>query len=718
MANITLKLLINSEKNSISFSRNYRIFSTADPVCGITGFTEFVEDITLSPSGTLDLSNLKRYFRYSRNSLDWSLWYEVEPGNLGEADNIVLEESSDFYFEVKYEYDDGTTGELSSTIQVNEIKLRFAKGTTCSLPNTYSPKTLVSDEKYTSIITTTAPGFRPYQVDGAINIFKEMSFYTNKVYGHEVVYFRTVPESDSGDYIFKEWTLFKNVDRKCIKVMVPENKFPENNPKFSEFELDFQLPFEIHIDHRYFQSIFGKNSHPRHRDFLYFPLVNRMYEIQGSYIHRGFMMEPVFWKISLKKYNPNIDTLLTDDSRQFLDNVIQSAEDLFGSEVQRDIKDGTMPAQYDTISRRFDSSRDAIHPDLVIRPLKYTFNHANLIENYYDLSVIPTVERSYTVTGDTTPTATTVNVENLVSINPGDQASYNVVLAYQGSDPFISWLNNSLMTTDKNVKGNDSRFVRVRAPFDTLPNHDGQSDSGRYVRIEAYSDLSFKKQRSIMTSIDAGGNTVVKFKTRESAIVYKASPVFNNTDVANLSYTALFNIGSGNDVFQFLNGYDNETQRGIKISGQFTRYTGNAPEGDLTISIDLNQNTFSHTVNNFKSGDWHAIVISLSNEFNQRGVYVYSITEDPADLINHNGFVKIFENAASMTPTEFNLAGAKYYIPSSSISLSNIRLFNTMLKEDNHDFILSQQYIKDESKLIIIDNCKPQLNLPYISKNR
>ncbi len=718
MANITLKLLINPEKNSITFSKNYRIFSTADPVCGITGFSEFIEDVTLDPPGSLDLSYLKRYFRYSRNSLDWSLWYEVEPSDLGEADNIVLEESSDFYFEVKYEYDDGTANEMSSSIHINEIKLRFAKGTACILPNTYSPRTLVSDEKYTSIITTTDPGFRPYQVDGAINIFKEMSFYTNKVYGHEVVYFRTVPESDSGDYIFKEWTLFKNVDRKCIKVMVPGNKFPENNPKFSEFELDFQLPFEIHIDHRYFQSVFGKNSQPRHRDFLYFPLVNRMYEIQGSYIHRGFMMEPVFWKIALKKYNPNIDTLLTDDSRQFLDNVIQSAEDLFGSEVERDIKDGTMPAQYDTISKRFDSSRGAIHPDLIIRPLNYKFNHANLIENYYDLSVIPTVERQYVVTGDSTPVATTVNVENLPSINKGDQSSYSTVLAYQGSDPFISWVNNSLMTTDKNIKGTESKFVRVRAPFDTIPNHDGQSDSGRYVRIEAYSDLSFKKQRSIMTSIDPNGNTVVKFKTRESAVVYKAEPVFNNTNVKNLTFTSLFNINSSSDVVQLLNGYDNETQTGVKISAQFNRYTGTEPEGDLTILIDLNSNSFSHIVNNFKSGKWHAIVISLSNEFGQRGVYVYSIKEDPADLINHNDFIRIFENKSSMPVSQFNLSGSKYYIPSSNLSIANVRLFNTMLKEDDHDFVLSQQYIKDESKLIIIDNCKPQINLPYISKNR
>jgi hypothetical protein len=41
-----------------------------------------------------------------------------------------------------------------------------------------------------------------------------------------------------------------------------------------------------------------------------------------------------------------------------------------------------------------------------------------------------------------------------------------------------------------------------------------------------------------------------------------------------------------------------------------------------------------------------------------------------------------------------------------------------MLREEEHDFILSQQFLKDESMLILIDNCRPQSNLPYIAKNR
>ena len=62
MANLTLKLLIDSEKNSLTFSKNYRIFSTLDPTTGITGFTEFLEDLIIADPSAIDLNKLRRYF--------------------------------------------------------------------------------------------------------------------------------------------------------------------------------------------------------------------------------------------------------------------------------------------------------------------------------------------------------------------------------------------------------------------------------------------------------------------------------------------------------------------------------------------------------------------------------------------------------------------------------------------------------------------------------
>lgn len=715
MANITLKLLINPEKNSLTFSRNYRIFSTMDPVNNITGFTEMIEDLIISSPSVIDLSKLKRYFRYSRNRLDWSLWYDVEPSNLGTADNIIFEEKQDFYFEIKYEYDDGSKQEIGSAIAINEIKLRFSAAN--NVPNTYAPVVTSSDEKNNSLILNEDPGFKPYQVDSALGMFKELSFYTNKMFGHEVVYFRTLPESDSGDFIFKEWTLFKNVDRKAIKVLVPKNSFPSNDPKYTEFGLDFQAPFQIHLDHKYFQSIFGNGSHPRHRDFLYFPLLNRMYEVTGSYLHRGFMMDPTYWKINLTKYNPNIDMLLTDNSRTFLDNVIQSADELFSDVVEDDTKDATMPQQYNTISTRFDPARSAIHPDLRIRPLKYYFNHSSLIDNYYDLNAIVSQVSTFEITQDDVPTRTSINVERLPHINGGITREYDVILAYQDSGPYKSWKNNALVTTDKNVSGNESKYIRVRGPIDSIPNHDGQSEEGRYIRIEAYKDLSFNKQRNIMHGDDGSGTDVASFKIREASIIYNASPVFDKESNCNLSYTCLFNLNNGSDAVQFINGYDNESSQGLKISGQFVKYTGNN-EGDFTINIQINGELKTFTLNSVKTSQWYSVVVSVSNEFKQCGVYIYSVLEDVADISNHTDFVKIFENISSIPELEFNLPEEKYYIPSSNMWISNIRLFNTMIREEEHDFILSQQYLKDESKLLIIDNCKVPVNLPYIAKNR
>jgi hypothetical protein len=711
MSNITLKLLIPSDQNSISYGKNYRIFSTSDPVNNITGFVEVVDDVIISSPDAIDLTYLNRYFRYSRNKKDWSLWYEIAPGDLGQAGDIIFEEGSDFYFEIKYEYNNGTTEELSSIIEINEIKLRFSSLN--SSPNTFSPVITCSDETCNNIIAESDPSFKPYEVDSAIGMFKELSFYTNKMFGHDVVYFRTVPKSDSGDYIFKEWTLFKNVDRKCLKVLVPKNNFPSNNPKFTEFGLDFELPFEIHVDHRYFQSIFGKATHPRHRDFLYFPLINRMYEVTGSYLHRGFMMAPTYWKVSLQKYNPNIDMLLTDDSRHFLDNVIQSAEELFREEVEDTTSDALMPQQYDTISTTFDPSRNAIHPDLSIRPLNYNFNYASLISNYYDLSAMDNIQVDYDITGEVSPSSTSTLIETLESLDNNVNKSYQSLIAYQDSDIYKSWRNNSLVTTDKNVSGLQSRFIKIRGPLDSIPNHEGQSDTGRYIRIDAYGDLSFKKQKNIVYD-----SNLISFKVRESAVVYNAEPVFNSTDHSNLSYTALFNVNASTDSVQFLNGRDNETSQGIQISGQFIQYFGTDPNGDFTISLQVNGESITRTATNFKSGEWYAIVVSVSNEFSQCGIYLYSIKEDPADVINHTGLIEVIKSVSPIAPQEFKLEDTKYYIPSSNMLISNIRLFNTMIKEEDHEFILSQQYIKDESKLLIIDNCKPQINIPYISKNR
>ena len=719
--NVTIKIIPDSGSNNLTFSKNFRIFSIEDPITGVTGIADILEDIAITSPDALNLANLKRSFRYSANNIDWSLWYgftptSLDPNGLDDVKDIVFEPTQCVYIEIKYEYDDGTFDELDSAIVIDEIKIRAAKHDP-GLPNVLTPTVCCSDEKCPALIFEREATFRPYQVDSAVGIFKELSFHTNKIFGHEVVYFRTVPDSDSGDYIFKEWTLYKNVDRKCIKILVPDNNFPDNKPKFSEFGIDFEVPFEVHIDHRYFQSIFGNESEPRKRDFLYFPLINRMFEIQGSYLHRGFMMAPTFWKIQLYKFNPNIDMLMRDEDRQYMDNIITSAEELFAEEVKDDIKDATMPEQYETISRKYDITRGSIHPDLKIKNIKFNFNYAPLMENYYDLSGIEAATNNYFLTSDSPLLSTSQElIEDYGTVD--DKKTFNVIRAYQDSDIFVTWQNNALMTNDKNVLGIDVKYLRVRGPFDTIPDHVGQSESGRYLQLEAYKDLSFKKQRDIMTS-QVDSKDAVTLKLRETSIVYNRKPEFgtSETDIDNLSYTCLFNVPTDAEIISLIKGYDNETESGLYIYAQFNKYFGSSDEGDLIFNVKINGVEKSYTIVNFKSNNWYGAVVSISNEFKQIGVYIYDIIEDISDLSNHSDFKKVFENVSSMTVQTFNI-DQPYTIPTSKLKIGNVRLFKTMIKEEQHDFILSQQFIKDESMLLLIDNCRPQIKVPFITRNR
>lgn len=713
MPKTTVKILPDSGQNTITFSKNFRIFSVIAPINRVKQLEFFSEDIELSSPA--DIGFVFREFRYSKNNSDWSLWYKFSPTDISMLEVIPFNPEDPVYIQVKYTYDDGTFSALDEALVVNEIKFRFDTERKSS-SFSFSPRVNCSGEKCPAVQFDKDPTFQPYDVEGVVSINKELSFGVNQMFGHQVVYFRTEPDGNSGDYIFKEWTLNKNVERKCMNVLVYKNIFPDNKPIYGDNGFNFEAPFEIHIDDVYFQSIFGRGKKPRRRDFLYFPLVNRMYEIQGCYIHRGIMMEPIYWKIQLDKYAPNIDMLMDPEQREFVDNIILDTDHAFGDEIIDEVKDATMPQQYKTISKRFDPTRMQVHPDLSIKALNYDFNFAKMLENYYDFSRIESGINKYTVFNESPPDKRTQEVVTVQ--NENDKKDYTVVHAYQDSDIWRTWTNGGLVRGDLNVGTSSNRYISINGPKDTIPDHIGQSDSGRYLQIEAYRDLTFKKQRNVFTAIDPeDGKVKINLKTRSIGVTYNQSAMFNNEDLCNLSFTCAFSVPSGSDRVEFIRAFDYETMKGIHLYATFSKYLGSTEEGDLTIYIELNGDTYTHTVSMFRCDEWYSLIISLSNEFNQQGVFLYSYINDESAPSNYVDFNEEFSAIGTMITAEFNI-DQKYHILSSNSKITNLRLFNTMLKQEQHDFILSQLYIKDESMLILIDNCRKQINVPYISRNK
>jgi hypothetical protein len=687
---VAYKIIPDPAKNSVTFSKNYRIFSTGEPLEQAVKIVGFDEDLTL---GTANPANIIRKLRYSNDRANWSLWYSFTPSDLSNLTSLLFEEQAAF-FEVKYEYDDSTYSAITQPLKVNEVKVRVQS--TKAQAQLSTPSVYCSDERCPVLITERESSFRPYEVGTAIGVAHELSLQTNKIFGHDVIYFKTEPDRDGGDFIFKEWTLFKTIERKCIKVMVPNNTFPDNKPNFTEFGVDFEVPFEIHVDHTYFQMMFGTGSQPRKRDYLFFPLVNRMYEIQGSYLYRGFMMEPIYWKIQLTKFHPNIDMLMKSADRTFLDNLIVSTDQLFGAEADVQKADALAKQQYTTISQRSDEVRQSLHPDIKSRIQDITFNYAPLIEYYYDMSGITPQIVTYELSA--------LGTDSDQVLSPSEPYE---IYAYRDSDIFKAWRNGSIVTGDINVAGSAEKArIKMNGPKESY------TAKGLYVQVEGYKTLSLKstERRNIAETVP--GSALVEIKQAENGVIYKRAA--STIETPNMTFSALVSFNRGDQDVTFFRGYDDYQQLGLIIKGRIQEVSG-VPS--LTIYVTINADQYEFQVGTLEYATWYPIIVPLSAQFGQLEVNLYSLRQDPANVKNYNKIIPVYSQAVNPGKFEFDTT-ASWALPSANYSIANIRLFNTMIQSEDHEFIVSQLFIRDESTLEIIDNARPRLNVPFIAINR
>ena len=101
--------------------------------------------------------------------------------------------------------------------------------------------------------------FDPYKVNPAVNMYRDLSYTINKLFGHDVKYARATPLANGRDFTLKEWTLYDVEEPECFKLLVPNNEFPDNKINFGPYGLDFEMPFEVHIVKQYFEDKFTKD---------------------------------------------------------------------------------------------------------------------------------------------------------------------------------------------------------------------------------------------------------------------------------------------------------------------------------------------------------------------------------------------------------------------------------------------------------------------------
>ena len=234
--------------------------------------------------------------------------------------------------------------------------------------------------------------FNPYALQKPTNVYKQITDLSTEMFGHKVKYFRVEADKRSRDVILMEYSLYNVKESGEFKIMVPDNELPTSDFRFDIYGMGFE-DFEIHVTKTQFESAFGANKSPHSRDYLYFPIMNRMYEVNTVSFADEFNREHTYWRLMLKKYEERTSSIHTDtEVEQEVENLVTGLDEVFGEEIQDEFTQVTKPEQYQTVFTSVsDGIRDRIHNSLSILDTEIRHKWTIISKNTYDLSSIQDV---------------------------------------------------------------------------------------------------------------------------------------------------------------------------------------------------------------------------------------------------------------------------------------------------------------------------------------
>lgn len=209
-----------------------------------------------------------------------------------------------------------------------------------------------------------------------------------------------------------------------------------------------------------------------------------------------------------------------------------------------------------------------------------------------------------------------------------------------------------------------------------------------------------------------GMEPIVKYKNVNS--ILKVSD--------NIGFYAWFNLKNylEGEEHNFFNFYDDTNSLGWKttlvsdsivttLNSDSYTWSFNGSSGDISLSEDV----------------WYCYVINIDQRQRKMSQYIYKRNveddeEDRARLLNSTILKPVYSLVnQDITPIEYELDSTILaHIENSDMKLTNIRLFSDIIPETEHNKLLNQYIIADDSKyLIFADNASMKLNLPNYKDN-
>lgn len=181
--------------------------------------------------------------------------------------------------------------------------------------------------------------YSPYTgLDCALQLQQQLADSIVCMFGIPIFYFRVTPDKETVDYTFKEYVLHNVIDIKQLKLMIPDGTMPSSNPKFTALDFDWQVDWDVELGKTAFTTAFGEGVVPKARDFIYIPMMKRMWKINTAYDEKNenLMWQSTTWKLSLIKYEDSDNISIPDSIDGIIDNWITRYDSSLGDREKQE----------------------------------------------------------------------------------------------------------------------------------------------------------------------------------------------------------------------------------------------------------------------------------------------------------------------------------------------------------------------------------------------
>lgn len=669
---------------------DYAIFTSNTPYALVDTVDGFIDSVILGAGAVL-----KKEFSWSFDNKSFSAYEDLtDSANYG----LVKTPTPDLWIKFRYTLETGAATTINS-IELSVSHYEIPKGNAIANPPSFNAYR-IGNVKGTIFLNSF--NYNPYAVGEMIQMVEGLSGIINKQFGIESNYYRATVDEFGTDVILREYALQNVQPAECVKIVIPNNELPDANYNFSPFGVDFSgIPFEVHIDKKYFESIFGKGAKPQKRDIVYFPLMDKIYEVMDSYLSRNFMQTQLFYKVSLFKWSPRKTNVIVpstvpaqDNPLLNLEQIAKNTETLFGEEENLQEKKYTNKLQFTQETHEKDILRSALNPDLIIIEQK--------LENYFN-------------------TLTTFRYD-MSSILPEPSKSYDIGIEY---DLLFNWPANSNRTFTAwfkdnappvSVKTYDSNFVSINRSTATgyvsIVLNEQIKDVLAGDTITMYSDRnSFSFPLNVISVEPSGSNWEYTCQAPSEYFLYYDSDLSVWRGYIEQNYAQWFTTPA-NWQIKFKKSYKNHfisADNLFEISSYNFRYFL-ARFGTVETWYDIESAGASYPLD---PSTFYALAFSRSYDFNQIEFNIWKMAE-PNDTVD----LELVYNSLQESPTYSNLASsAKYVLKAGPSVITNIRLMDTIIQKEKQSMFLNQTVVIDADSGLIIDNAIPEVRAPYMGRS-